>query len=114
MSTAVAYSVPLLAGKTDQDREAMRSCWLGERRNEFAASRRRLGIVSESVWIQGIPGGDVAVVHLVADDLESAFKGVGTSQEPFDQWFRQHCIDVHGIDLAMGFTPPEQVLDFRA
>jgi hypothetical protein len=39
----------------------------------------------------------------------TAFAGIGPSQEPFDCWFR----DVHGIDLAQGFPPPEQMLDYR-
>jgi hypothetical protein len=38
---------------------------------------------------------------------------LATSQEPFDQWFREHIRNVHGMDLAAGFPPPEQVLDYR-
>ena len=39
---------------------------------------------------------------------------VATSEDPFDRWCREHVKDVHGIDMAQGFPPPEQVLDFRA
>jgi hypothetical protein len=28
-------------------------------------------------------------------------------------WFRDVVRDVHGIDLAQGFAPPEQMLDYR-
>ena len=38
---------------------------------------------------------------------------LAASEEPFDRWFRGVVRDVHGIDLAAGFEPPEQVLDFR-
>lgn len=114
MSTAVAFAIPLLPDKTEQDRAAMRSCWTGDRSREFSASRKRLGITSEAVWIQGTPSGDVAVVHLVADDLAAAFQRLATSPEPFDVWFREHCLEVHGVDLAEGFPPPEPVLDFKA
>jgi hypothetical protein len=33
--------------------------------------------------------------------------------DPFDGWFRESVKDVHGLDLAVGFPPPEQILDFR-
>lgn len=114
MSSAIAFTVPLLPGKTDTDRAAMRSCWLGDRRSAYEASRKRLGIISEAVWIQPTADGDVAVAHVVADDLEAAFKGMGTSEDPFDRWFRQHCVEVHGLDLRDGISLPEQVLDFAA
>jgi hypothetical protein len=66
----------------------------------------------EQVWIPATPMGDVAVIYLEADDLETAFKTIGGSEEPFDRWFRAHVKEVHGIALEDGFPPPEQVLDF--
>lgn len=114
MSQALAFTLPLLPGKTEIDRREMRSCWRGERSADYAASRRRHGITREAVWIQESPDGDRAVVYLEADDLERAFGSVATSEEPFDRWFREYALDVHGVDLAQGFPPPEQVLDHRA
>ena len=57
--------------------------------------------------------GDFAVVYLEADDLQAAFADMGSSQEPFDQWFREHVMNVHGMDMSEGFPPPEQLLDFK-
>ena len=115
MSTqSIAFTVPLLPGMTDVDRTAMHSCWQGDRAADHQASRRGLGITRESVWIQPTSEGDVAVVLLEAEDLGMAFAGVGGSDLPFDVWFRAHCLRVHGIDLAAGFPPPEQILDYRA
>ncbi len=111
---AVSFTLPLLPGKTETDRSAMTSCWRGERQGDFEQSRRRLGITREAVWIQATPQGDVVVIYMEADDLETAFKGVATSGEPFDRWFRDHVRDVHGVALEDGFPPPEQILDFRA
>lgn len=111
--SAVAFVLPLLPGKTEDDREAMRSCWHGQRKEAFEASRRRHGITREAVWIQGTPAGDVVVVYMEADNLTSAFQGTATSDEPFDVWFREHVRDVHGVDLEEGFPPPEQILDFH-
>ena len=110
---SVAFAVPILPGQTEADRSAMRSVADGENREAHDSSRRRHGISRESVWIQQTPGGDVAVVYLEADDLQAAFAGIGSSQEPFDTWFRDIIRDIHGIDLAQGFPPPEQLLDYR-
>lgn len=113
MSQEIAFTVPVLPGKTETDRRAMRSCADGDRQADHAASRRRLGIIAESVWIQQTPQGDLAVVHLEAEDVQAALAGMGTSDEPFDRWFRAYVVEVHGIDLAEGFPPPEQVLAYR-
>ena len=113
MSQSVSFVVPLLPGKTETERVALASMQSGERKADAEASRRRHGITREAAWIQGTPMGDMVVVFLEADDLAAAFGGIGTSTDPFDVWFREHNMDVHGIDLAEGFPPPEQVLDFR-
>lgn len=113
MSQAMAFAAPLLPGKTEADRSALSSCWNGDRKAEHEASRKRFGITRETVWIQSTPNGDLAVVLLEADDLEAALGGLATSEDPFDQWFREHVRDVHGIDLAEGGPSPELALDYR-
>jgi hypothetical protein len=109
----IAFAAPILPGKTQTDREAIESCARGDRQVEYQASRKRAGIERESVWIQSTPGGDVAVVLIEAPDIQAAMGSLATSEDPFDRWFRENIKDVHGIDLAEGFPPPEQVLDFR-
>jgi hypothetical protein len=109
----IAFAAPMLPGKTEADREALTSCASGDRRAEHGASRKRAGIARESVWIQSTPTGDVAVVVIEAPDVQAAMGSLATSEDPFDRWFRDHIKDVHGMDLAEGFPPPEQVLDFR-
>lgn len=110
----IGFVAPLLPGKTETDRAAMISCWKGDRSGDYQASRKRLGITRESVYIQPTPAGDVAVVYWEADDIETAFKGIATSEEPFDKWFRDHLLEVHGLRAEDGFPPPEQVMDYRA
>ena len=112
-SQTVCFTPPLLPGTSAADRDAMHSCWTGERHDEHTASRRRHGITRESVWIQPTPGGDVAVVLFEATDLASAMLGLATSEADFDRWFREHLLAVHGIDLASGMAFPEQILDYR-
>jgi hypothetical protein len=111
---SIAFAVPIIPGQTETDRAAMRAVADGDRKAAHAASRQRHGITREAVWIQPTPGGDVAVVYLEAEDLQAAFAGLGSSPDPFDTWFREILRDVHGIDLAQGFPPPEQMLDYRA
>jgi hypothetical protein len=54
------------------------------------------------------------VVYVESDDVEVAYKDMAVSQEPFDRWFREHVLDVHGIDLQNGLAPSEQIMDYRA
>jgi len=111
---SVAFAVPILPGKTDEDREAMRSCVAGDRRAAYEASRARHGIHREAVWIQPTPAGDVAVVYLEADDVQATFEGLGSSEDEFDRWFRDITRAIHGVDLQDGFPPPEQLIDYHA
>jgi hypothetical protein len=111
---SMGFVLPLLPGMTEVDRAAMASCWHGERKAAFEDARRRAGITREAVWIQSTPNGDLVVVYTEADDLEGAFKAIATSDDPFDRWFRDHVRQVHGVALEEGFTPPEQILDFRS
>ena len=48
-----------------------------------------------------------------AADIPAAMESLASSENPFDPWFREHITDTHGMDLAEGFTPPEQVIDCR-
>lgn len=109
---AIAFTAPLLPGRTEAERRALESCWVGERREAHQDARRRAGITKESVWLQSGPAGDLAVVYLEADDIEAALACLGGSQEPFDRWFREHVRTVHGIDLADGVPPSALLLDF--
>ncbi|HCU94324.1 MAG TPA: hypothetical protein DHU96_17050 [Actinobacteria bacterium] len=110
----IGFVAPLLPGMTDADRDAMTSCWKGERKAAYEDARRRAGITREAAWIQSTPMGDLAVVYMEADDLGAALATIGGSSEPFDRWFRDHVRQVHGIRLEEGFPPPELILDFRA
>lgn len=110
---SMAISAPFVPNKTEVAREAMYSCMHGDRKAAYQASRRRLGIAREAVWIQPTPAGDVAVFYLEADDLQAAFQGLATSTDPFDTWFRELAREIHGIDLAAGLPAPEQTVDYR-
>ncbi len=111
---AFVFSIPLLPGKEQTDKEYMREA-VGPRRQEYAAWHQRLGITRQAIWHQQTPQGTVAIVYMEADDPQRAMQDTGSSTEPIAQWFRQCMLEVHGLDLTqpMPGPPPELVIDER-
>ena len=73
----------------------------GSRYEEYAESRRRLGISAEFVWLAPKPsGGGVAVVYLEAEDPERALRELAASGAPFDLWYATQMHRLFGCDLA--------------
>jgi hypothetical protein len=77
----------------------------GPRFEEYAESRRRLGIFAESVWFAPKPsGGGIAVVFLEAEDPERALRELvaelAASETSFDSWFRREMHKLFGCDFA--------------
>lgn len=114
MRQTICFTLPLLPGTTDIDRDEMRACWQGDRAQAHRASRARHGIIREATWIQPTPMGDVAIVLLESDDLAASLFGMATSPHSFDSWFRAHVKSVHGVDLADGMQLPEMILEYSA
>jgi hypothetical protein len=74
------------------------------RKADLQASRKRVGLTREEVWLQQTPAGPVAVVYLEAPDIGKVFEAFLTSQDPFDKWFRDKLlIDIHGMNPS---APP--------
>jgi hypothetical protein len=77
----------------------------GPRFEEYAKSRRRLGIFAESVWFAPKPsGGGAAVVLLEAEDPERALREfvaeLAASETSFDSWLRREMHELFGCDFA--------------
>jgi hypothetical protein len=77
----------------------------GSRFEEYAKSRRRLGIFAESVWFAPKPsGGGAAVVFLEAEDPERALRELvaelAASETSFDSWLRREVHELFGCDFA--------------
>jgi hypothetical protein len=107
---AVAFALPIVPGKEEMDRDAFEEM-RGSRREEYEDARRAAGIKREAVWHQETPQGTLAVVYLEADDVGAAMQAIGTSEAPFDRWFRNTMEQVHGIDLAGSAAPPQPIMD---
>ena len=108
----IAFAIPVLPGKADELRAEANSQMHGERQAGYRASRERAGITKEAGWLQQTPMGDLCVVYIEADDIAAMFEQLGTSQDPFDVWFRESAREIHGINIEDGFPPPEQLLDY--
>jgi hypothetical protein len=68
---------------------------------QYAQSRRRLGVLTESVWLAPKPsGGGVAVIYLEAEDPEWALRELAASDTPFDSWYGTQMRRLFGFDLA--------------
>ena len=77
----------------------------GSRFEEYAKSRRRLGIFAESVWFAPKPsGGGAAVVFLEAEDPERALRELvaepAASETSFDSWLRRRMHELFGCDFV--------------
>lgn len=111
---AIAFTQPILPGKLAAYRQ-FNADLADARREEHAASRQRLGVTSEMAWYQQTPAGDFEVVYFEVRDFQHFFLSLATSNEPFDRWFRERVLDIHGVDLSQPpGTMPEQVFAWHA
>jgi hypothetical protein len=108
------FVVPIKPEAVERNREFAAEL-NGPRKTEFEASRTKLGITSEQVWMQETPLGIMSVVYLEAEDIGAALAGLSTSQDPFLQWWRGQILEIHGIDLTKppAGPPNEQIMDFH-
>lgn len=111
----IAMAFPIPPEKLETWRSGMREI-AGPRRAEFAASRQRQGVASCGVWLQEGPTGSLELLVIEAQDPARMFAELGTSEEPFDVWFREFIADVYGMDLRQPPPGPlpEQLLDWSA
>jgi predicted ester cyclase len=73
----------------------------GARRAEFAASRHRLGVKREVIYLVIWPReGDLQhqIGYYEVEDLVRFGVGLAISEDPFDIWFRERVADLHGFD----------------
>ena len=95
----VLVVAPILPGKAEAWRRFMQEM-LGSRRGEYEEARRRLGIRIERAWISETRRAASGVVIVEADNLARALENFLASTHPFDCWFREQLLVLHGLDLA--------------
>ena len=111
-----AFAFPILPGKTEAFKQFTREL-SGPRKAEHAASRKRLGVKQETVFLQQTPMGDMAVVVSDGDkDFAQTSQAIAMSKDPFDVYFGKMVKEIHGVDVSQPppGPPPEKVFDYRA
>ncbi len=109
-TTCVA--VPILQGKLETWKRFVAEL-NGPRRAEHEASRRRMGIRREAAWLQEDP--PMCIVQIDADDPARASRELAESNDPFDRWFREQVMEIHGLDFRQAAGVPQNrlLLDYR-
>ena len=82
------FTQAIQPGKRDEARAIFEEIE-GPRREEYEASRRRLGIRREKVWFQSFPDGDMAVIYWEGDDPRRSLQQFADSDDPFDEWLKE-------------------------
>ena len=112
---SIASAFPILPGKREQWKRFSQEM-AGPHHSEYKASRSRLGITREVAYFQQTPQGDLAIVYIEAKNIARVFEGLGSSQEPFDVWFREQVKQIHGVDFSEPLPGPlpEAIVDWHA
>src|ERR671933_481828 len=98
----ICFALPILPGKTEDARAFQREL-NGPRKSDYAASEQRIGITREYWFLQQSPQGAMFLAYMESPDFASALGQFASSQDAFDQWFKQRLVDVTGVDLN---SPP--------
>lgn len=91
------FTQPIQPGKRDDARaifEEIRT----SRREEYEASRKRLGIREERVWFQSLPNAEMAVVYWEGDDPRGTLERFASSNDPFDEWLKERGREVYHFE----------------
>jgi hypothetical protein len=104
--TGIVLTFPILAGKVEAWRRFCQEL-SGSRRKPYEDSRRRLGITRERFVLVDTAFGATAVTTFEAPNVTQALSQFISSGFPFDEWYREKLLELHGINLA-GFEQYSQ------
>jgi hypothetical protein len=114
MTTTLAFAIPVLPGRTEAFQRAHHR-FADERRAEFEASRRALGVLAEHGFLQHTPAGDLAVVVFEVEDPSRFLTGTATSTDALDVDFRAYLLETFGLDVTQPAGPPSTpVFEWRS
>ena len=117
--SGIVLTFPILAGKVEAWRRFCQEL-AGSRRKPYEVSRQRLGITRERLALVETAFGSTAVTTLEAPDVAQALGQIIGSDLPFDVWYRQRLLELHGVNLE-GYDqfaqstplPPNQKVHFE-
>ena len=107
---ALILTLPILPGKEEEWRRFAQE--LEECPREYEDLRRRLGIRAERAWLVQSAYGEVALVYAEVEAPEEMIQRLAASEEPYDLWFKEKLLELHGYDLDGPHPKPEPELVF--
>jgi hypothetical protein len=117
--SGIVLTFPLLAGKVEAWRRFCQEL-AGSRRQSYETSRLRLGITRERLALVETAFGATVVTTLEGPEMALVFGQIIRSELPFDIWYREQLLDLHGINLSgyeqceqPGLLPPDQEVHFE-
>ena len=110
--SGIVLTFPILSGKVEAWRRFCQEL-SGSRRQPYETSRQRMGITYERLALVETTFGATAVTTLEAPDVDWALGQIIASELPFDIWYRERLLKLHGINLAgyKQFAQPTPILD---
>ena len=78
-------------------------------KQDYEASRKRLGIREERVWFQSLPDAEMAVVYWEGDDPRGALEQFASSDDPFDEWLKERGREVYHFEPGQTLEDDEEV-----
>src|SRR5215212_6983951 len=98
---AVAFALPILPGRGLRKECRGGRFWVGELREGYEESRKRLGIREEKVWVQRTPIGASIIVYWETDDPQRTLREIANSQDEVDKRFKELIEDAApALDLS--------------
>ena len=111
----ITWFAPIMPGKVEAWK-VMAAELNGVRAAEHKRSRERMGMTREVASLMQTPQGDFVCLFHEADDIGQAFRYLATSDDPFDVWFREKIMDLHGLtpEMLQGPPPAQVMFDHKA
>ena len=95
--------VPILEGKLETWKAWCREC-MGPRKEEMADFNRRYGLTRHASWLTEANGGPAVIALHEGPGGDEVMPKLAVSKNEFDVWFREHILEVHGMDITQ--PPP--------
>ncbi len=111
--SGVGFVGPILAGREEGWRRFLQEL-AGSRREEYEDLRRRLGNITQKVWLVRTRRGEAAVSYMECEEPTRIVARLAASTEPFDLWLKGKLSEFHGCDFTRPDTTWSPELVFEA
>lgn len=96
--SGIVFTFPILTGKVEAWRRFCQEL-SDSQLQMYLSSRRRIGITHERMVLVETDFGETSMTTLEAYDVGKALSQIITSIRPFDRWYRERLLELHGINL---------------